>query len=113
MLFRSAPITARISETTTATATQPSTNVQSETSHHRSLTERQKAKKQAADVKQRRKKLKFELDGLDFSNLDSAFDALKTFVEHCKDVSDQYTLEDEDEDAGQRAEVESLGGGGG
>ncbi len=39
-------------------------------------------------VKERREQLKFKLDNLDFSNLDSAFDALKSFVDHCKDVSD-------------------------
>ena len=35
--------------------------------------------------------INFNLDKLDFSDLDSAFIALKSFVDHCKDASDRYT----------------------
>ena len=38
-----------------------------------------------------KEKMKFNLDKIDFSDLDSAFVALKTFVDHCKDASDRYT----------------------
>ena len=43
-----------------------------------------------------RKKLEFDLNHLDFSNLDSAFEALKTFVDHCKEVSDEYASTNEE-----------------
>ena len=43
-----------------------------------------------------RKKLEFDLNRLDFSNLDSAFEALKTFVDHCKEVSDEYASTNEE-----------------
>lgn len=42
-----------------------------------------------------RKKLEFDLNSLDFRNLDSAFEALKTFVDHCKEVSDEYASNNE------------------
>ena len=38
-----------------------------------------------------RRKLEFELDKLDFHNLDSAFSALQSYVDHCKEASDEYT----------------------